>query len=84
MKKVINDNPTIFAQTTETWKISKFSYDDEGNIINSEFNNRMYLKKAYKAYLKGKDFFKYKDQIYSVPKMKRKALENIINNTTEE
>lgn len=84
MKKVINENPTIFAQTTETWKVSKYSYDEDGNIINPDFNNRSYLKKAYKSYLQGKNFFKYKGDIYTVPKMKKQQLENIINGINEE
>jgi hypothetical protein len=83
MKKLVNDNPTIFAQTTETWKVAKFAYDEEGNIINPDFNNKTYLKKAYKSYLQGKDFFRYKENIYPVPKMKRKQLEDIINNLNE-
>lgn len=79
MKKVSNENPMIFAQTTETWKVSKFSYNEEGECINPDFNNKTYLKKAYKSYLKGKLFFTYKGNSYPVPRMKRKELEDIIN-----
>lgn len=42
MKKLVNDNPTIFAQTTETWKVAKYVYDDDGSVINPDFNNRTY------------------------------------------
>lgn len=79
MKKVSNENPMVFAQTTETWKVSKFSYNEEGEIINPDFNNRTYLKKAHKAYLKGKMFFSYKGNAYPVPRMTKKQLEDLGN-----
>jgi len=78
MKKEISKNPSVFAQTTETWKVSKFSYNENGEIINPDFNNRSYLKKAYKSYLKGKVFFTYKGNIYPVPRMTKQEIQNLL------
>lgn len=88
-----NEDPTVFALTTETWRIKKHPTNEEGEIINPDFNARTYAKKAHKAFLKGQNFFTYKGVVYPVPKMKRNALneyldsidldenDNIVSNT---
>lgn len=77
-------SPKVFALSTMTHMIPKYHYDKDGNCINPDFNNRMYAKKAYKAYLKGQDHFKYKDNIYTVPKISKQALEEYLDSMTVE
>lgn len=79
MKKENKKDYSVFAQTTETWKVSKFGYNENGEPINSDFNNRTYLKKAYKAYLKGKIFFNYKGNTYPVPRMNKSDIEKLLS-----
>lgn len=74
-----NDNPTVFALTTDTLSINKYPTDDDGNIINPRFNAKTFTKKAYKSYLKGLSFFRYKGSVYPVPKMKKDKLEESLN-----
>jgi hypothetical protein len=83
-KKKNSKSPTVFALSTMTHLIPKYHYDKDGNCINAEFNNRMYAKKAYKAYLQGKDHFKYKDNIYTVPRISKQALEEYLDSVTVE
>jgi len=83
-KEEISKSPTVFALSTLTHLIPKYHYDKDGSCINPDFNNRMYAKKAYKAYLKGQDHFKYKDNIYTVPKISKQALEDYLNSVTLE
>ena len=76
----INDNPMVFALSTDTLSITKYPVDDDGNIINKSFNAKTFTKKAYKSYLKGLMFFKYKGQIYPVPRVRKNKLEETLNN----
>lgn len=84
MKKVINKDPTVFALSTDTLAIKKIPRDSEGNTINPDFNSKTYIKKAYKAYLKGLYFFKYKGYSYPVPRIKKSKLEEILNEEIKE
>lgn len=84
MSKKRNESPTVFALSTLTHTIPKYHYDNEGNCINPDFNNRMYVKKAYNAYLKGKSYFKYKDNIYTVPKINKQTLEDYLSSVSME
>jgi hypothetical protein len=84
MKKDKQEDPMVFALTTETHLINKFPKDDEGNIINTEFNARTYTKKAHKAFLKGQNFFKYKGVTYVVPKMQKSKLESYLEGDLED
>lgn len=77
-----NKSPVIFALSTLTHKIPKYHYNDEGNLINPDFNNRMYVKKAFKAYLKGQTHFLYKNNVYTVPKISKQALEDYLNSVS--
>ena len=63
-----NEIPLVFGGITNTINTPKYSNDKDGNI-NSDFNNKLFLKKAYKAYKKGKVFFKYKGSDYIVPRV---------------
>ena len=65
------ESSTIFALSTDTKGVEKYSKDADGNIIDSNFNNKTFIKKAYKSYLKGKDMFMYKGQSYVVPKINK-------------
>lgn len=78
-KENSSKSPTVFALSTMTHLIPKYHYDKEGNCINPDFNNRMYAKKAYRAYLKGQPYFMYKDNLYTVPKINKQALEEYLN-----
>lgn len=71
-------SPTIFALSTMTHMIPKYHYDENGECINPDFNNRMYAKKAHKAYMQGKDHFIYKDNVYTVPKINKQALDSYL------
>jgi hypothetical protein len=85
MKKERNSkSSTVFALSTLTHLIPKYHYDKDGNCINPDFNNRTYVKKAYKAYLKGQIYFRYKDNIYTVPKISKQALEDYLNSVSLE
>jgi hypothetical protein len=84
MNKESNKSPTVYALSTMTHLIPKFHLDADGNAINPDFNNRMYAKKAYKAYLKGKDHFIYKGNIYTVPKINKQALDDYLESVTVE
>ncbi len=84
MKKERNKDPMIFALSTDTLAIQKFSKNEDGEIINPDFNNKTYLKKAWKAHLKGNIYFKYKGQLYPVPMMQKSKLEKFINSYNEE
>ena len=53
MKKERNKDPMIFALSTDTLAIQKFSKNDDGEIINPDFNNKTYLKKASAKTSKG-------------------------------
>lgn len=75
-----NEDPTVFALTTETWRIKKHPTNEEGEVLNPDFNARTYAKKAHKAFLKGQNFFTYKGVTYHVPKMKRSNLDNYLEN----
>ena len=77
-------SPVVFALSTLTHEIPKYHYDNEGNLINPDFNNRMYAKKAYKAYLKGQTHFIYKNNVYTVPKISKQALEDYLNSVSVE
>jgi hypothetical protein len=77
-KKVVNENPEVFAYSTLTHLLSKYAPDAEGNIDYS-FNIRTYIKKAYKAYLKGKSVFRYKNKIHVVPKISKNKKEEILD-----
>lgn len=46
--------------------IPKYDLDKDGNPI-TEYNNRTMMKKAFEAFLLGKDFYKYKGKQYAVP-----------------
>lgn len=78
-KKEKNRNPTIFALSTMTHLIPKYHYKEDGTKVNENFNNRSYAKKAFKAYLKGKDHFMYNGVLYTVPKIKKKHLEEYLD-----
>lgn len=78
------EEKTIFALSTITHDLPKFHYDEDGKYINADFNNRMYVKKAYKAYLKGQKYFKYKDAIYTVPRISKQALDKYLDSVTLE
>lgn len=78
MKK--NDNPMVFALSTDTLSIKKYPTDDNGEIINRRFNAKTFTKKAYKSYLKGLTFFKYKGEMYPVPRMRKNKLEETLEN----
>ena len=67
-----------------THLIPKYHYNEEGEKINSEFNNRMYAKKAFKAYLKGKQHFMYKNAIYTVPTINKQNLNNYLDSVSVE
>jgi hypothetical protein len=75
-----SDNPMVFALSTDTLSIKKYPTDDDGNIINSRFNAKTFTKKAYKSYLKGLSFFKYKGDWYPVPKMRKDKLQETLEN----
>jgi hypothetical protein len=79
-----NKSPTVFALSTMTHLIPKYHKDENGDYIDPSFNNRMYAKKAYKAYLKGKSSFIYKDNIYMVPKISKQALEDYLESVSLE
>ena len=66
--KRVSENPKVFALSTLTHTLEKTPRDDDGNIINPDFNAKMYVKKAYAAYNKGLDYFKYKGEVYVVPR----------------
>jgi len=78
------EEKTIFALSTITHDLPKFHYDEDGKCINPDFNNRLYVKKAYKAYLKGQKYFKYKDDIYTVPRISKQALDKYLDSVTLE
>lgn len=78
--KTQNKDSLVFALSTNTLNIQKFPKDDDGNIINPRFNAKTFTKKAYKSYLKGLSFFKYKGETYPVPKAKKEVLEKALNN----
>jgi len=82
--KQSSENQMVFALSTDTLAIKKYPTNKEGEIINIHFNARTYTKKAYAAYLKGKDYFKYKDQVYIVPKMPRQQYNELLENITLE
>jgi len=84
MSKKKNKSPVVFALSTLTHEIPKFHYDENGERINAEFNNRMYAKKAYKAYLKGQRFFVYKSNVYTVPRIDKQALDEYLNSVSVE
>lgn len=54
-----------FALTTDTINLTK-GYSEESLTA---FNPKTYIKKAYKAYLKGLMFFSYKGESYPVPRV---------------
>lgn len=84
MKKNKQEDPLVFALTTQTHLLKKIPEDNNGNIINSEFNAKTYTKKAYKAYLQGKSFFNYKGVTYVVPKMQKSKLDNYLEKDIQE
>ena len=69
----------VFGLSTDTLSIKKFPVDDDGEIINSNFNAKTYIKKAYKAYKKGSTYFSYKGQRYLVPKLAEDKLEDMLD-----
>lgn len=82
--KEVNENQMKFALSTDTLAIKKYPTNKEGEIINKDFNAKTYTKKAYSAYLKGKDYFIYKGQVYIVPKMPRKQYNELLDNMSIE
>lgn len=58
----------VFGASTDLLKQPKYNVNDDGTIDTS-FNNRAFIKKAYKEYLKGHSFFTYKGLKYIVPRI---------------
>lgn len=82
--KQVNENQMQFALSTDTLAIKKYPTNKEGEVINKDFNAKTYTKKAYAAYLKGKDYFTYKGQVYIVPKMPKKQYNELLDNISLE
>lgn len=70
----------IFAANPNTLGMEIYNKDESGNIIDSDFNNKTFIKKAYKSYLKGKTHFNYKGINFAVPLVDMES----INLLTEE
>jgi hypothetical protein len=80
----MSNDKTVYALSTMTHLIPKYHYKEDGSRVNEEFNNRSYAKKAYKAYLKGLDFFRYKGDLYTVPKINKQKMQEYLDSVSVE
>jgi len=83
-KKLRTPNSRIFTLQKGNQILPKYHYSEEGEIINPEFNNRTFAKKAYKAYLKGQQNFRYKDNLYVVPALSNLEMMNYLDSINKE
>lgn len=63
----VEPRKTRFAGEVLTWKLDKHIKNENGDLIIS-VNKRSMMKKAYKAFQKGKSLYRYKNEFFIVPR----------------